>query len=255
MDDPVIGLIAAMPNEIRPLLRLAGPVAKEQASGFALYRFAIDDRKVILIESGMGPERAATATALLIDRAAPSVLVNFGFAGAVTAGPRVGDVIVAEHILLHRGRLFSEQPGLARELTERVVGTVGNGDRERDCRTLRGTFITAAEILQKRVLAGLLPTGTSHPVVEMESAAVARIAAREGVPLVALRAISDGAEEELGFAIDEFTDREMRIRAGKVLLTIAKKPWIIPQLVRLARNARLAGQNLALAVRDAVSTL
>ncbi len=255
MDETVIGLIAAMPDEIRPLLRLAGSFAKERTAGFTLYRFALGNRKVILIESGMGPERAATAAALLIDEATPAVLVNFGFAGAVTAGLRVGDLVVAERILLHRGRLFSEQPGLARELAERVAEAVGNGDRERGCRTLRGTFITAAEILQKRVLADLLPAGTSHPVVEMESAAVARIAAREGVPLVALRAISDGAEEELGFSIDEFTDREMRIRAWKVLLTMAKKPWIIPQLVRLARNARLAGQNLALAVRDAVSTL
>lgn len=255
MDEPVIGLIAAMPDEIRPLLRQAGPFEKEKLAGFALYRFTIGGHRVILIESGMGPERAATATALLIDRAAPAMLVNFGFGGAVTTDLRVGDVVVAERILLHRGRLFSEQPGLARELAERVAGTVGKGDGERGYHTLCGTFITAAEILQKRVLAGLLPTGTSHPVVEMESAAVARIAAREGVPLVALRAISDGAEEELGFAIDEFTDQEMRIRAGKVLLTIAKKPWIILQLVRLARNARLAGQNLALAVRDAVNAL
>jgi adenosylhomocysteine nucleosidase len=151
--------------------------------------------------------------------------------------------------------LFSEQPGLAREMAERVVGAVGDGDQQRGNRTFRGTFVTAAEILQKRAMASLLPAGTVNPVLEMESAAVARIAAREGVPLVALRAISDGAEEELGFAIGEFVDREMRIRAWKVLLTIARKPRIIPQLVRLAGNARLAGQNLAVAVKGAVSAL
>ncbi len=250
MDETVIGLVAAMPDEIRPLLRLAGPFTKEKKAGFTLYRFAIGAHRVILIESGIGPERAATATAQLIALAAPAVLVNFGFGGAVTAGPGVGDIVVAERILFHRKGLFSEQPGLARELAEKAAGGVGHGNR-----ALRGTFITAAEMLQKRVLTGLLPAGIIHPVVEMESAAVARIAAREGIPLIAIRAISDGAEEELGFSIDEFTDREMRIKVWKVLLAMGKKPRIVPQLVRLARNARLAGRNLAPAIADAVNAL
>jgi adenosylhomocysteine nucleosidase len=82
----------------------------------------------------------------------------------------------------------------------------------------------------------------------METAAVARIAAASGIPLVAVRAISDGADEELGFTIDEFTDREMNISAWKVLRTVAARPRIIPQLIRLARNADVAGRNLAIAV-------
>lgn len=255
METTAVGLIAAMPDEVRPLLRVAGSYGKELVAGFILYRFAIDDRRVALIVSGMGPERAAAATALLIDRVSPAIVVNFGFGGAVTAAPAVGDIVVAERILLHRGRLFSEQPGLARELEEKVIDAIDAESQKQGYRTFRGTFITAAEILPKRTLTGLLPAGTANPVLEMESAAVARIATREGVPLVALRAISDAAAEELGFTIDEFTDREMRIRVWKVLITIAKKPWIVPQLVRLAKNARLAGQNLALAVRSAISGL
>jgi len=82
----------------------------------------------------------------------------------------------------------------------------------------------------------------------METAAVAQVAAEGNVPLLALRAVSDGAGEELGFTIEEFTDREMNVRVGKVLLTVARKPWIVPQLLRLARNASIAGENLATAI-------
>jgi len=74
---------------------------------------------------------------------------------------------------------------------------------------------------------------------------VAQAAYEGNVPLIAIRAISDGAEEELEFAIEEFTDRELNISVGRVLLTVAKKPWIVPQLLRLAKNSRLAGENLA----------
>ena len=40
----------------------------------------------------------------------------------------------------------------------------------------------------------------------------------------------------------------MKIRLVKVLLTVARKPWIVPQMLRLARNSKKAGENLALAV-------
>jgi adenosylhomocysteine nucleosidase len=104
------------------------------------------------------------------------------------------------------------------------------------------------QIRNKREIATLLPAGTNCPVLEMETAAVTLVAAREKRPVMALRAITDEAEEELGFAIGELTDRDMNVRLGKVLLTVAKKPWIVPQLLRLARNSRLAGENLALAI-------
>ena len=84
----------------------------------------------------------------------------------------------------------------------------------------------------------------------METWAIAQIAAREEIPLLAIRAISDAAEEELGFSISEFTDNEMNIRICKILGTIARKPWIIPQLIRLAGNSRIAGRNLAVVIKE-----
>lgn len=82
----------------------------------------------------------------------------------------------------------------------------------------------------------------------MESAAVASAAAETGIPFAAMRAISDAAEEELGFSLEEFTDSEMNIKMTKILVTVAKKPWIIPQLLRLARNSNAAGKSLAIGV-------
>jgi len=104
-------------------------------------------------------------------------------------------------------------------------------------------------------LAKQLPAGLINPVVEMETAAVARVAAKAKVPLLAIRAISDAADEELGFAITEFTDRTMRIKLWRVLLTVARKPWIVPQLLRLAANTRRGGKHLALALVGLIRNL
>lgn len=250
-----IGLIAAMPEEIQPLLRLVGSVKKERLAGLTLYRLSCGGKNVALIESGIGAARAAQAARTLIEAASPDVLLNFGFGGAVTTGPTVGDVVVADRLLFFKERLFTAQAGLTPVLTEELAATLKNQCQGGDFRIQRGTFVTTGEIVAKGTLAGLLPTGAANPVLEMESAAVAQVAHERKVPFVAVRAISDGADEELGFSIADFTDREMRIRVWKVLWTLARKPQIIPQLMRLEKNSRLAGENLATAVLAAIKGL
>jgi adenosylhomocysteine nucleosidase len=47
----------------------------------------------------------------------------------------------------------------------------------------------------------------------------------------------------------------MQIRIPKVLLTIARKPRFIPQLVRLARNSRVAAANLTQAMERLLAVL
>ncbi len=247
MDHGIIGLIAAMPEEIRPLLRLAGKYRKEKIDGFAAYRFTYGEEKVLLVESGMGLDNAAEATQTLV-KAKPCIIVNFGFCGAVKAGPQVGDIMVAQRIILNRENLFSPQSGIVEEEAKRLTRSLSDVFNDRDFRVYGGAFVTAAEIRNKAEMASLLPAWAPNPVLEMETAAVAKVAAREGVPLLAVRGVSDAAGEELGFSIAELTDGRMRIRLLKVLLTVAKKPWIVPQMLRLARNSKKAGENLALAI-------
>jgi adenosylhomocysteine nucleosidase len=243
-----IGLIAAMPEEIAPLISRVGPVTQEKLTGFRLYRFTCGDKNVVLIESGIGAQRAEQATRALLGATAPDVILNFGFGGAVLPGPNVGDIVMADRLLLYQERLFTDQAGLSPELSEELASLLELHCRGKSYPFHRGTFVTSGEIVGKQIIAGLLPVTAATPVLEMETAAVAEVARSRNVPLAAIRAISDGSEEELDFSIADLTDRAMRISVRKVLWTIAKKPRIIPQLVRLGRNSRLAGENLATVV-------
>jgi adenosylhomocysteine nucleosidase len=255
MAQETIALIAAMPDETQPLLRQVGSPKKEKVGGFPLYRFSVGGRDVALIESGIGMDHAARAAGVLIEAVSPRIILNFGFCGGVTAGPEVGDIVVAERLLFFKGGNCSEQAGLASELARKLAGQLEEGCSRSAFRIHSGAFVTAGEIVEKRSLPALLPAGSANPVLEMETAAVARVAADRGIPLVALRAVSDGADEELGFTIDEFTDNDMNISAWKVLKTIVTRPRIIPQLIRLARNSDRAGKNLAVVVRTALESM
>jgi adenosylhomocysteine nucleosidase len=255
MPEATIALIAAMPEEIKPLLRRSGPVRRERLGGFPCYRFSSAGHPCCLVESGMGPRHAVTATRALLTAITPRALLNFGFAGAVTAGPTVGDIVVAERLLCLHERLFTEESGLSRALTEGLVASLAAAGGLGSARLFAGTFITSSKIVAKQELAGRLPADAPYPVLEMETAAIARVAAKAEVPLVALRAVSDAADEELGFAITDFTDADLNLRLHRILFTVARRPRIIPQLLRLARNSRHAGETLATAVETAIAGL
>jgi adenosylhomocysteine nucleosidase len=248
METGLICLIAAMPEEIKPLLRLAGPYKKERIDGFQAYRFTCGKEKVLLVRSGMGPENAVAATDTVIKEAKPSLIVNFGFCGAIVEDFKVGDIVVAHRILLNKGYLFSPQSGIDEETAKLLSRSLTDILADRDFNVHGGVFITVSEIRRKDEMSRIVPSWVRNPVLEMETAAAAMTASKNGTPFLAIRCVSDDAVEEFGFSIDELSDSGMRIRIGKVLLTVARRPWIIPQLLRLSKNSKKAGKNLALAV-------
>ena len=250
MEKAWLGVVAAMPQEIAPLLRRVGRVRKTSEGGFTFYRFELQGVPVSLVESGMGPLRGAAATQALISLAAPSLILNFGFAGGLSPDLAVGDLVLAERVLrLERG-VLTEAPappcapaaGLLQRLGPSPLCVRG------------GTFITADAIMNKKEVAALLGSAATCAVLEMETAAVFEKAAAAGIPALALRGISDAAGEELGFSLEEFCD-DLRVSVPRVVRCVCRKPWIVPQLLRLAGNSKRAGERLAEGVEATLKAL
>lgn len=240
-----IGLVAAMPEECTPLLRQVEGYAAKKLDRFPAFRFRAGRAEVCLVRAGMGPERAAAAAEALICAFQPETVISFGFGGGVLPGPKVGDLVIAERLLWLRDGRFAEQPGPHTGSANAVRQTLQAALPHLDGHLHLGTFITSCRIENKRELAGRLPAGSACPLLEMESCAVARAAMGARLPFVAVRAVSDDAGEELGFDLSEFCDSELNVRISRVLLTLVRKPLILPQLLRLSRNSRLAGKRLA----------
>src|SRR5689334_21920597 len=100
MGDNNIGMVAAMPDEIRPLLQRIGTCSKGRLEGRNRFDFEIGKNTVTLVESGMGPERAGAATRALIEAVSPRLIVNFGFTGAVTSDITEGELVLAREVWL-----------------------------------------------------------------------------------------------------------------------------------------------------------
>jgi adenosylhomocysteine nucleosidase len=159
----------------------------------------------------------------------------------------VGEVVLAGQVLTLGEGITNKIAAIANEALLRAVHESLPGQ---SFRILDGATVTTSGIVNKRLADQQLAREIVNPVLDMETSAVAEIADRNGIPLVAVRAVSDAADEELLFSLDELTDRELNIRIGNVLATIAKRPRILPQLIRLAKNSKLAATNLAIVLEQ-----
>jgi len=93
----------------------------------------------------------------------------------------------------------------------------------------------------------------AHPILEMETAGIAEVAARMGIPLVSIRSVSDGPQAPIPFDLEAVIDEEYNLRIGRMLMMVLRNPRIVFQSRRIMLNSRRAADHAARAVVAALS--
>jgi adenosylhomocysteine nucleosidase len=246
-----IGIITAMPEETRAIVRALKQTRIKRVDGRRVHHAQFSGHEILIAEAGMGFTNATTAARRLICEPRPDLVISAGFCGGISGELQVGDAVVATGLTIVSENGLEEVPVTIAEISRVFVSRLADQGH----RVYAGLFASTTAIMPKSRLAALLPPDAPYPVVEMESAAIAMVAAENGIHFVGLRTVSDPSDEELGFTLDEFCDQRMRIRIPRVLLTVVRKPRIIPQLIRLARNSRVAAASLSQAVERLLSVM
>jgi adenosylhomocysteine nucleosidase len=246
-----IGIITAMPEETGAIIKAIGGTKIVSSGRTRRYRCQVVGHEILLVEGGMGPANAVAATEALLREGGADLLLSAGFCGGIRPGLTVGDAVLAAGLAVVSADGVQDVPVMVPETVSRFITGCPVGG----VRLVSGLFATTQVIMRKEQLARLLPADAPYPVVEMESGAIAGIAAAHSLPFIGLRTVSDPHDEELGFSLDEFCDDRMCIRIPRVLLTIARKPRIIPQLIRLARNSRTAAESLSRVMPELLAVL
>jgi adenosylhomocysteine nucleosidase len=198
----------------------------------ALRARAERDPPLGIIQSGPGPERAASAATAAL-AAGASGLVSFGLAGALRAQLAPGAVLLPRRVRSIAGTSFDADPEWHAALAG-AVRDLGFAPAFDDLLSVPSALTTAAEKAQ-------LAAGGAA-AADMESAAIAAVAARAGARFVALRVVVDAAGDELPADVERWIDErgERRISAA---LAAALHPaqwrglWILAQRYRVARRA------------------
>lgn len=179
------GLVAALPIELGPF---RGGGTRETVAGVRLSVHGLaSGHSVIAAVAGVGKVAGAHAAAVLAARGVRGLLV-VGTCGGLEPSDEVGTLVHAARAVqwdlgVREGRDLAPDPGLAEAWARVAPGP------ER-------TFLTAdraalGQIQRARRARALRRSGGPTPVADMETAAVAAVAVRAGIPWAALRVVSD----------------------------------------------------------------
>jgi adenosylhomocysteine nucleosidase len=188
----------------------------------------------VAIGGGTAPGAEAAARRLIDDGC--DALVSFGLAGGLDPALRPGALVVPAAVILPDGKRCPTDPGLARLLGGASAQVVAGA----------GAIVANRE--DKRHLHGR----TAAAATDLESGAVARVAAEYGVPFAVLRAICDPAERDLPPAAAGALDAHGAIAIGRLIGSIVARPAQLPALLALAADAAAARRALIARVRQIV---
>lgn len=185
-----------------------------------------------VMQSGPGAERAGAAATRAV-AAGARVLVSWGLAGGLKNTLAPGVVVIPQRVLAHDGGTFDADPalhsrlaGLADELAVEV-----------------GDLVTVPTPLESPEAKRAARERYSAVAVDMESAAIARVAREARVPFVALRVVFDGVADALPAGAEQWLDEDGRRRLAPLLRAIAS-PGQWSGLVTLIRRYRVASRAL-----------
>ncbi len=186
---------------------------------------------VTVIHTGMGLAPAARALDVFLSKTRPDWMLSGGFAGALDPRLKLGDLIVAENFTTP-------------SLVTRCQGMPA-----------RGTLVSRprpAELVEEKAA---LFRETGALAVDMETAAIAAACQRAGVPLLAIRAISDSAQVPLPVPLAEWFDlAQQHPRPRRLLGYLCRRPSAILPFVRFVRGLPLARRTLTAAMLRAIAT-
>ena len=169
----------------------------------------------------------------------PVPWIMAGFAGALQADVRVGDVVVAQEVVDFEGNRWpTSWPGLA--------ALPGGRPLTLPARTCcqAGRLLTSPRLIGDPDEKHRLGQMHRAQAVDMESATVARFCHERGIPFGCVRSISDHVETRLSPHLVSLLSHG-QVSIPRLAATLVCHPSTIGSLLTLARNTRLASLALA----------
>lgn len=192
-----IGIVVAMGAEFKLVEELLTDKTERKAGDFRFVEGRVEDKAVVLLQSGIGKVCSAVGALEMIRTFEPDCIINTGIAGGIDPVLRVMDIVVGDEMVYHdvwcgEGNAYGQVQGMPpyyksdRKLYECALqikqeirvhgGCICSGDR----------FVTSREELD--AIKRHFPQGLA---VDMESCSIAQVCYMYGMPFLSFRVISD----------------------------------------------------------------
>ena len=219
---PKLAILAALPREMRGLVRGVKPDAALRNRGILLYQLP----SVVVATAGMGAARISLAFEAALKAGNLEEVISAGLAGACTAELAAGSVAEAARVIdVRTGERFAAGAGAT------------------------GVVLASAETIAGVAEKLRLAAAYGAAMVDMEAATVARLAAAHGLRFRAVKGISDAHDFELA-SLARFTGRQGQFRTAAFALHTALRPGQWSAAAQLGRESGQALRALHARLRE-----
>lgn len=228
-----IGLVVALPAEARALI---GRGRWQRTEGHLFRRSRLNNSThLVVVLAGVGMENAFLASQWLVAEGVVALGVS-GVSGGLDPDLEPGELVLADSVI-------QESDNTCKQVWEgnsKFVEIVYAALIAKGIPAYRGPIIT----VQKPVLSArnkqVLFTKTKALATDMESAAVAVVANKAGLPFFALRTMCDVATRTVPIEIFDCLNQAGNVRLFHLFRMLLLKPPLVSDLLRSKRDFAVA---------------
>ena len=227
-----LGIIGAMQEEVETLLANMQEKRSDVWAGSTFYAGKLAGLDAVVVQCGIGKVNAALCAQILCDRYAVTHIVNTGIAGSLDAALDIGDLVVSQDAMYHDfdchafGYPMGKVPGMDVVAFPADQGMIGlaydAAEKVNQGHTRIGRVASGDQFVADPALKDRITSVTGAVCTEMEGAAIAQTAYRNGVPFVILRAISDKAADSADMDYPTF-EKIAAHRCASVTMALAQE--------------------------------
>ena len=222
-----IGIIAAMQEEMNEIKKIMNNVQEKTIYELKFYEGTINNKNIVLVESGVGKVNAARTTQVLIDNYKIDAVINVGSAGSANQELQIGDIVIGKTLVQHDFDItaFGHPKGYISNVGERInsdenltksmeqtienlqnkefkikIGTIASGD----------IFCTEPKMKEK------IRDKFNADAIEMEGAAIAQVCKLDNMPILVIRSISDSPNGNNNITFDQYLETASK-RCAEIL--------------------------------------
>ena len=199
-----IGIIGAMEVEVASLREMLENSETQTVAGMEAVSGTLFGVPAVVVKCGVGKVNAAICVQFLVDRFGVTHIINTGVAGSVAPGVGIGDIVVSREVLYHdvdvvglgyeKGLIpgeasvaFAANDELADAAVAAATESIGHNH------VFDGRIVTGDQFISSADERKRIRRETGAFCTEMEGAAIAQAAGKNGIPFVVIRVISDHA--------------------------------------------------------------
>lgn len=227
----VVGIIGAMEEEILLIKNHINNLVEKEIASIKFYFGEIDNKKVVLTQSGIGKVNSSVCATLLASKFNVSEIIFTGVAGGVNSDLNIGDIVVSIDLIQHDfnltsfGRKMGEIPNiktLSIFADKNLIEIANNSISEIGLNFVNGRIISGDQFINSKEKIKELRDVFNADAVEMEGASVAQVCYLFNTPFVVIRSISDKADDNSHVDFNEFV-KIAADNSAKIVLKMMEK--------------------------------